>query len=158
MRAEGTRIAVAFYNEFGCDRASITNDIRVSHPREALFLGSLKRQVLSGARMRSPLLCISALALLGPACATTFPTVERNGFQLGASTWGSDERAIRSQASFTTSCPSEQLELQVLSVAGNPKSPSDARGVGVTGCGRKTSWVRLANGAWVINSDGTSAP
>ncbi|NNC15366.1 hypothetical protein HRD49_36755 [Corallococcus exiguus] len=107
--------------------------------------------------MRSPLLCLSSLVLLGPACAT-IPTVERDGFQLGKHSWENDERAIRSQASFATNCPSEQLELQVLSVAGDPKLPTDARGVGVTGCGRKTSWVRFANGAWAINSDGTSAP
>lgn len=108
--------------------------------------------------MRSPLLCLSALALLGPACGTPLPPIERDGFRLGAYSWPNDERAIRSQASFTMNCPSEQLELQVLSVAGDPKFPSDARGVGVTGCGRKTSWVRFANGAWAINSDGTSAP
>ncbi|MCP3098776.1 hypothetical protein LZ198_07795 [Myxococcus sp. K15C18031901] len=107
--------------------------------------------------MRSPLRCLSAVVLLGPACAT-IPTVERDGFQLGTFAWENDERTIRSQAAFTTNCPAEQLELQVLSVAGDAKLPSDARGVGVTGCGRKTSWVRLANGSWAINTDGPSAP
>ncbi|MCP3061178.1 hypothetical protein LXT21_20565 [Myxococcus sp. K38C18041901] len=107
--------------------------------------------------MRSPPHLLAAVLLLGPSCAS-IPTVERDGFLLGAESWGRDEHAARSQAAFTTQCPAEQLVILVLSSSSGPKVASDARSVGVTGCGRQTSWVRLGNNTWALNSDSPSAP
>ncbi|QSQ21673.1 hypothetical protein JY651_42030 [Pyxidicoccus parkwayensis] len=106
--------------------------------------------------MRNALPCLAAAWGLGSACAT-IPTVERDGFLLGLQSWDNDERTIRSQASFKTSCPADQLQLRVLSSTTPPTIAGDARGVAVTGCGQKTSWVGLGSGIWSFNGNATAA-
>lgn len=101
---------------------------------------------------RSLVLFTVALAACGGV-----PTVERDGFVLGAQSWNKDERAVRSQASFAMDCPAEQLELTVLSSSNGPSVPGDARGVAVIGCGKRTSWVRLADGTWAQNTESAGA-
>lgn len=84
----------------------------------------------------------------------TVTTVQRDGFVLGEESWKRDESAIRSQASFMMQCPGEQLSLRVLtSSSSDPTSAGAARGVGVTGCGKQTSWVKIGRGTWAANSE-----
>lgn len=96
---------------------------------------------------------LHAVLLAGFFGCASIPTVERDGFVLGAESWERDERALRSQASFAMQCPKEALSLVVLSSSGDPRLANGARSVGVTGCGSQTSWVKLGNGSWAANSE-----
>ena len=81
-------------------------------------------------------------------CAATLRTVD--GYSLVEETWKTDERDIRSRASFELSCPSESLTLQVL--APWPANDRYAGQVGVVGCDRRTVYVRAGYAGWVANS------
>jgi hypothetical protein len=76
--------------------------------------------------MRTQLFLI-AIAIVASGCGATF-----------------NESALRERAAFDLSCPRDQLQVQALG------SNSAA---GVTGCGRKATYVNDAQGVWVKNNE-----
>ncbi len=71
----------------------------------------------------------------------------------------SDKLRIRS--SYDLSCAKEQLKLTPLETVGGvvlQGEPADyAKTVGVEGCGRKASYIKLPDGTWVKNAENTEA-
>lgn len=71
----------------------------------------------------------------------------------------SDKLRIRS--GFDLSCPKEQLRLTPLETVGGvvlSGEPSDyAKTVGVEGCGRKSSYLKLPDGTWMKNAENSEA-
>jgi hypothetical protein len=58
-------------------------------------------------------------------------------------------------ASFDLGCPKDKISVQGLST---PTGMFPGSVVGVTGCGKKTTYVGTNNGAWVKNSETIAAP
>jgi len=95
------------------------------------------------------------LLIVNLACAGSKNTIHRDGFQLEADAMREAEESLTRRAAFDLNCEAHKLSLVVLAVE-DDAGPDVPRSVGVNGCGKRATYVRMfVNGRpleWGMNS------
>jgi hypothetical protein len=92
-----------------------------------------------------------AFLVVAPLLAGCAATVQVGGRSMHQGRWLDDSGEIRGRASFEMKCPAERLELVPISVS-NGEVYGIAQQIGVSGCERRSVYVKLRGGGWVLNS------
>jgi hypothetical protein len=93
----------------------------------------------------------AAFLVLAPLLAGCAATVQVGGYSMHQGRWLEDSRTIRARAAFEMKCPAERLELVPIAVT-NGEVYGVAKQIGVSGCDRRTVYVQVRGGDWVLNS------
>jgi hypothetical protein len=92
-----------------------------------------------------------AFLLLAPLLAGCAATVKVGGYSMHQGRWLDDSGVIRARAAFEMKCAAEHLELVPIAVS-NGEVYGIAQQIGVSGCDRRSVYVKLRGGGWVLNS------